>query len=58
MKGACAPPFLLSIFFAEVIKAAYTIKADEDTMDALVHTREKRGRGEATTGKTALAASL
>ena len=39
-------PFLFNIFFAAVIKVAYTrFKADKDIMDALVHLRETRGWG-------------
>ena len=61
-QGCVLAPLLFNIFFAEVISVASTrFKADEGIMEALVHLRKKRGvggRGEATTGESALATSL
>ena len=61
-QGCVLAPLLINIFFAAVINVASTrFKADEGTMDALVHMRKKRGaggRGEATVGEPVLATPL
>ena len=45
-QGCVFAPLLFNIFFAAVINVASTrFKADKGIMDALVHLREKRGRG-------------
>ena len=58
VKGACSRPSC-SIFFEAVINLASTrFKADKGIMDALVHLRKKRGRGEAAAGESVLATPL
>ena len=45
--GCVLAPLLLNIFFVAVINVASTrFKADKGIMDALVHSRKKRGAGE------------
>ena len=45
-QGFVLAPVLFNIFFAAVIKVAYThFKADKDIIDALVNLRKKIGRG-------------
>ena len=60
--GCVLAPLLFNIFFAAVTTVDYTrLKADKNTMDALVHPREKKragGRGEATAGESVLATRL
>ena len=52
-------PLLFNIFFAAVMNVAPTrFKADKGIMNALVHLRKKRGRGEATVGQSVLATPL
>ena len=48
IKGACSRPSCYNIFFAAIIKVAYTwFKADKGIMDALVHLgpEEENGGG-------------
>ena len=45
-QGCVLAPLLFNIFFAAVINVVSThFKADEDTIDALVHLRKKKGAG-------------
>ena len=45
-QGCVLAPLLFNIFFAAIIKVAYTrFKADKDIMDTLVHLRKKNGAG-------------
>ena len=45
-QGYVLTPLLFNIFFAAVINVVYTcLKVDQDTMDALVHLRGKKGGG-------------
>ena len=58
-QGCVLAPLLFNIFFAAVLIEAYSrFKVDKDSMDALVHLRKKRGRGQATTGEPVLATPL
>ena len=45
-QGCGLAPLLFNIFFAAVINVTYMrFKADKDIMDALVHSRNKKGTG-------------
>ena len=58
-QGCVLAPLLFNIFFAAVMNVAPTrFKADKGIMNALVHLRKKRGRGEATVGQSVLATPL
>ena len=60
-QGCVLAPPLFNILFAAVLNVAYMRFKAEDTMDALVHLREKKGaggQGEATAGEPVLAAKL
>ena len=61
-QGCVLAPLLFNIFFAAVIRVAFTrFKADKSIMDAFVHLRKKRGAGgraEATAGESVLATPL
>ena len=61
-QGCVLAPLLFNSFLAAVINVAYTrLKADKDTVDAVVRLGKKKGtggRGKATAGEPVLATRL